>query len=202
MKKIYIVLAMLITFIFAGVAASNTVIVKLDNLFDSVLISSVQMKFTTEPGVDLPFLSDDDDVWAEADFTIETNFGDDSAIFRNPIMYENWDAEALEDYDGRISTADGFIAYTIKESTEFALHNGFLAKLSSEDSIFRVDLETIQLYDFVDTLNPITGLIITEQFDGDNQLITISNVPIPTTLFLLGSGLIGLIGLRRKQMNK
>ena len=38
--------------------------------------------------------------------------------------------------------------------------------------------------------------------DGDSLKLAISQVPIPTTLFLLGSGLIGLIGVRRKQMNK
>ena len=38
--------------------------------------------------------------------------------------------------------------------------------------------------------------------NGDSLKLAISQVPIPTTLFLLGSGLIGLIGVRRKQMNK
>jgi hypothetical protein len=37
---------------------------------------------------------------------------------------------------------------------------------------------------------------------GDHTLIFMAPVPIPTTLFLLASGLIGFAGIRRKQTNK
>ena len=38
--------------------------------------------------------------------------------------------------------------------------------------------------------------------DGDHTLTFVAPVPIPTTLFLLASGLIGLVGIRRKRINK
>ena len=55
-----------------------------------------------------------------------------------------------------------------------------------------------------DTVTVIDKSLLPIKFDvNDKNLnLAISQVPIPTTLFLLGSGLIGLIGVRRKQMNK
>ena len=85
------------------------------------------------------------------------------------------------------------------------LVNGELFTITySNDTNITLIMESFLLTS--DRITPVTvineQLPITFTSNDKNLNLTISAVPIPTTLLLLGSGLIGLIGLRRKQMNK
>ena len=82
MKKYYSGVAILITFIFTAIAASNTVTLKLENLSDSAnLISAVQMDFQLD--FDFPFSSDENNMLRESDFKIKTDF---AIIFKRKIV--------------------------------------------------------------------------------------------------------------------
>ena len=50
-------------------------------------------------------------------------------------------------------------------------------------------------------LNIGNGLILDPVFTADSLTLVTSNVPIPSALWLLGSGLIGIVGIRRKFKN-
>ena len=69
--------------------------------------------------------------------------------------------------------------------------NGRIITITSEIELV---FEEILFYDFFGTRVPTNSF----SYEGFN----LAPVPIPGALFLLGSGLIGIIGVRRKQMNK
>ena len=69
-----------------------------------------------------------------------------------------------------------------------------------------------EMYDLNDLINPDSSFILTNAFDindsgqivgvgtfdGEKYAFLLNPVPIPSTVWLLGSGLIGIVGIRRK----
>ena len=198
MKKRLCYITVLLLFALSTTVSANMVTIKLDGIFASgVNVGALQMGFDTQ--YDFPFLSDDNDPFTPKDISWDHDFGDEG-IWDNPIMSDNWYLEALEDYNPAtgIALADGFSIYCGSDNEAFALHDGSIAELSSVDTTFRIDLSSIQVFNFVDTANPIPGINFTEVINGNNQIITISAVPIPPACWLFGFGLIGMLGIRRK----
>ncbi len=69
--------------------------------------------------------------------------------------------------------------------------------------VFLPGLDELRLFDFslglADWVTSPSGEVLDGQIpEGGISLASINNVPIPGALWLLGSGLIGLLGLRRK----
>jgi hypothetical protein len=66
-------------------------------------------------------------------------------------------------------------------------------------------LSALTLFDFnAETAQWVTspgGITLDEQLAGGIFLANVNNVPIPGTVLLLGSGLLGLLGIRRRMSN-
>ena len=202
MKKILNFVGVLLLFFTLPVTViANTVTIKFDSIYSSgILVGAMQMGFDDHDQYGFPFLSDAGDPFAESDLTYRHNFGDEG-IWNNSVMESNWYLESLEEKNSNtgITSARGYVIYCGEVNDAYALHDGRIAELSSNNTNFRIDLSSIQVFDFVDTATPISELVVTESFSGDNhQIVTISSVPIPGAVWLLGSGLIGLAGIRRR----
>ena len=80
-----------------------------------------------------------------------------------------------------------------------ALTSGLFLTMSSDNTYFGINVNDIRNA-FYESINysSITGLVLTESWVGDVQTVTISTIPIPGAVWLLGSGLIGLVGIRRR----
>lgn len=205
MKK-RILFLMLTLFLLAGTSQANTVTIKLENIYSAgIEVSSFQMEFLENGGFGFPFLYNEDDIFLDPDIEWNADFGSDSAILRSPTLFtNNWEdnMDFLEEYNDPIATASGFLGFSDSDSDQFALRDGFLVEMTSVDTDFAVDITTIELFDFIDTANPIEGLVINESFDSGDQSIIISQVPIPGAIWLLGSALVGLIGIRGRRLKR
>jgi hypothetical protein len=203
LKKIFsMLLALTAVLAFSGLANANVVTIKLDNLYPTFNIASFQMDFVNNAEFSFPFLYDENDIFRDREINFSTDFGSESAIIQTTTFKNNWYLDFFEDYNDQtqVATASGFFGASNSTSDAFALRNGFLVSLTSDTTEFAVDPASMQFFNFVDTAHPIGGLVKVETFDLDNnQLITVSPVPIPSALLLLGSGLFGMIAVRRRR---
>jgi len=184
-----------------GLAFGNTVEVYLENLGD-LKISAFQI-FFVEPHDDIGLPLETD--WATYD--MDFNFG-----WGNQAKKSFWSLESLIQTDDRGTPLDdgddadfakGIGGVTNFFNENLALNEGLLVTMSSDDTKFAVDLNDPKngFFDFTPPNGApiIDQLVFSETWDGDNQILTISAVPIPSTVLLLGSGLFGLVALRRKR---
>ncbi|MFH1146768.1 MAG: PEP-CTERM sorting domain-containing protein [Pseudomonadota bacterium] len=195
-----------------GAAQANTVTVKLENLYTSgIKIAAMQIDFLKNDLFGYPFLGDEKNIFELPDIEAKSDFGAGSSIVRHPSFINNWTIDYLDKYDAgtKISLARGCIVYSDSENEQYALRDGFLLELHSNDTAFAIDPASVEIFDFINTRDPVQGLGIHQTFAGPDQILTISpleeppsTVPMPASVFLLGSGLVGLIGFRRKRSGR
>nr|WP_320190233.1 hypothetical protein [uncultured Desulfobacter sp.] len=202
MKKLSVTTILILCFgiitCLTSVASANLVSIVFDDIYESgIKVRSIQFDFIADV---YPFLSDDNDLWAEADFT--TSKGE--AITWNNTVSNNWSVEeGAIDYDSEtgITRATGGVIYYFgsSENDGYALHDGIVGTYESSVE-FSVDLDSIQVFKWDDTANSI-AFTVSESYSGLDQIVTISasNVPIPSSIVLLGVGICSLLGLSRKK---
>ena len=106
-------------------------------------------------------------------------------------------ASATNSYKNRLSASQGFLGNTINLTT----------RMNTEASLANIIdspvTQTLYYWANGSTTNPSekTGIAvatITTNADGSTTLIPTSATPIPPAFLLMGSGLVGLVGFRRK----
>ena len=130
------------------------------------------------------------------DYTLETYHTSDNILdLWNGSLPEDSSLWSVQKYQS------GYIGINQNmENTESSLVAGIILSIEYEDTFSLNEFKLASsLYE--DGKYPKPWELLEKSITGE-KIYTYSAVPIPTTLFLLGSGLIGLIGLRRKQMNK
>jgi hypothetical protein len=114
-----------------------------------------------------------------------------------------WDYEDVYPFQsvGDIDFATGYAAIAKNDTNPvLTLKDGLLVTLASTNSFFGIDPNNPgnTFFDFF-TSAKLANLQITETWQGDNQNITVSQIPIPPAILLLGGGLIGLVAVRRRR---
>jgi hypothetical protein len=98
--------------------------------------------------------------------------------------------------------ATGFGTYCFNDTnTTLSLNDGLVVTLSSVNSFFGINPidSRNQFFDFINRNAEISNLQISEEWGAGNQTINVSVVPIPAAAWLLGSGLVGLVVLKRRK---
>ena len=150
-------------------------------------------------------------VWVElyVDMEVPGLFGHQTSIYFDP---DQLDVTPGTEIDG---TVWDFMPWTKLPGDDGILLNGQVAMGGGDNSMDMaagtIHLGTLELH----CINPGVSTLIADVYDPTMQNWLLSNgtvlddaiawptaeinqVPIPTTLFLLGSGLLGLVGLRRR----
>ena len=214
MRKFSIVLISVFCLLFVGSNVyANTVTVELSGIDAAAVdISAFQLFFLapgfyTPPGATLGYPVETDYNTAEFDFNVAWG-ASQPPIGGTPT---NWSVTSsintiiLPPGDGSVQNQDlatGILGNS--NSTGFPalsrLVDGTLLTASSTNTIFGVDINDLDnsFFDFLNQ-NITTDLVITEQWLGNNQTVTIAPVPIPGSILLLGSGILGLVGLSRRK---
>jgi hypothetical protein len=199
MKKIYAVLSgALLSLILAGTAQANTVTVEFVGLDASGIdVSGFQFLFDTT-NYDMPPETIND--------SPPPNFGKDFSVSYNQ-SHLYWSVDTLldnidtdnGDYVRGIYGADDY--YNLYPSFDNQPHDGLFLTMSSVNTKFALDIfnSNNKLYDYTgDYGEVIEGFVYNAVWDGDNQKVIISAIPIPGAVWLLASGLAGLVAMRRK----
>lgn len=188
-------------FFVVATAHANTVTIDLVDLYaNGVKVAAMQMDFVTDGTHGFPFLYDENDFLKEPEISENSNFGAGSSIVQVSTFKSKWFIEYMEDYNPStgIANASGLLIYTTG-TDQYALRDGRLVQLDSPNIPVAIDPGSVLVFNFLDTANP-DPLVRVESFsDGENNRITLSYVPIPSAFLLLGSGLFGLVALRRKR---
>lgn len=202
MKKFRMIILMSFCLIaFGAPAFANMVTVELQDL-GGVQISGFQLYFLEPDG--------------NFDFPVETNW----ETFEMDFDYD-WDAAQTRqnfwDLLSAISTDDrgtpgddnddidyakGIGGAASSLNANLSLVEGALITMSSLNTTFGINIDDPKnaFWDFGGTDGEVIHLNITEEWTLDgNQIVTVSNVPIPGAVWLLASGLIGFIGLKRRK---
>jgi len=117
---------------------------------------------------------------------------------------EFWGLDTLISTEGDVDYVRGIAPYADNFQAWYKLTDGLVLTMASENTSFAIDVtdERNLFFDFQgDYGEIISSLQITEAWDDLNQHITVSGtaaVPTPSALILLGSGLMGLVGITRK----
>lgn len=195
MKKNALVLLSILILIFASSNLSaNTVTVTLDG---------VRAAGITIGAFELNFYEPDGTYQYPVDFDFDTFTGDFTYTWGPGQPPEaGWDLASYPiNSVGNIDFARGYAAIAVNNTNPILiLNDGLLVTLESVNSFFGINPVDPgnTFFDFY-TNAKFANLRITEEWIGSNQAITISQVPIPSAILLLGGGLIGLVGLRRRK---
>ena len=135
------------------------------------------------------------------DFVV--NFGD--AITAPAGWNKDSLIETVNDASGnpRADYARGMSFSSKAMNPGLAPHDGIFATMSSVDTNFDIDPISLIFFDFTGSYGEIitTPFQLTRTTNGDdiNIIIDFRAVPIPAAVWLLGSGLLGLWGIRRRR---
>ncbi len=191
---------------FALGASANTVTIVFEGITDEI------------SGFDLYYLASG----GEYGWPVETVEGGTPPDFGNDHSWEfgavqpyggqYWGIDTLiDDVDNAFDNADhvrGISAYdTYFEPSWNKLNDGIVLTLTSINTTFGIDLGNAHNRffnyegDFGEII-PMDNFNVTERWTDGNQAVIFSQVPIPPAVLLLGSGLLGLLGIRRRAINK
>lgn len=178
--------------LFTVPASANTVEFRLENIGD-LQLSAFQLFFLPPDGT-FGYPLDIDFNTFEMDF--QADWGPGQTLQANPSF---WSLESLI-----VSTADQDLARGIGAIAEvfnpnLKLNEGLVVTMTSDNTMFGIDINNpnTAFFDFEGTTGNPVSLILEEQFIAGNQIVT-ATVPIPTAFLLLGSGLIGMLGIRHR----
>ena len=176
----------------ASPVSANTVEFRLEKLGD-LEISGFQL-FFFEPDGSYEYPVD-----INVD-TLESDFSADWGPAQNNS--DLWSLESFIEMTESIDYARGVGGVANLFNPSLKLDEGLILSLTSENSFFGIDIENpaMAFFDFngTDGENITSQLIFESEWDGNTQIVTANNVPIPSALLLLGSGIAGLVGIRRK----
>ena len=184
-------------FVAVSVAFANTVTVNLENINDlAPPISGMQFYFLDNDEFGYPL--ETDRATFKSDFSVELG----SAVGN----HNGWELYPLLKIQDNKDYARGMSFFSKAMVASLAPGNGVFAVMSSENTAFAIDISTVELYDFQGDYGEIIPpdlYEVTELFDDNkNQTVTIAfapaPVPVPGALWLLGSGVVGLISVRRR----
>lgn len=176
----------------ASPVSANTVEFRLENIGD-LEISGFQL-FFFEPDGSYEYPVD-----MNLD-TLETDFSANWGPAQNNSDF--WSLESLIEMTESLDYARGVGGVVNIFNPSLKLDEGLILSLTSENSFFGIDFENpaMAFFDFngTDGENITSLLRFDSEWDGNTQIVTASNVPIPSALLLLGTGIAGLVGVRRK----
>ncbi|MDY6953616.1 MAG: hypothetical protein SWE60_19065 [Thermodesulfobacteriota bacterium] len=202
MKKIAMVC--LVTFcalVFCSHAMANTVSVSFEDVDGlNISVSGFQL-FFHQPDSTYGWPVEYDGTQGPPDFGADFDYS-----WGPNVPYEGsyWGLDTLIYTEGDVDYVRGIAPYADRFETWNKMTDGLVLTMVSENTSFAINAtdERNLFFDFQgDYGEIIPSLQITEAWSGGDQYVTISGtsaVPIPSALILLGSGLIGLVGITRK----
>jgi hypothetical protein len=113
-----------------------------------------------------------------------------------------WELVSLFRSEGNIDYAVGIGATALTLSnTELKLEEGLVLTMFSQNTDFVIDIENLSnsFFDFASPNGELIELMFSESWLNGDQTVIASAVPIPSSILLLGGGLIGFIISRRKK---
>ena len=203
MKKIVTIFIIGFCFLTFGSGVwANTVTINFEGVMDEI------------SGFDLFYLEPD----SEYGWPVETvvgagppNFGNDHTwVFGadQPYSGQYWGIDTfIDNVDNATDDGDyvrGISAYdSYFDASWNKLNNGVVLTLTSMNTNFGIDLMNPgnRFFDYQGSLGeiiPMDTFNVTETWVNGDQIVTFSQIPIPGAVWLLGSGLVGLVGIRRR----
>lgn len=202
MKKIAILIIIsFCTLSFIPNAKANTVSIILSGT-ENVEISGFQLFFIEPDGsYGWPVEFDNNVIPPTCDFSYDWG----NAV---PYSGDYWGLDTyIDGIDDDVDHVRGILLYADSFVSWNKLDDGIVLTMTSENTIFGINISDSkkQFYDFQGDFGKIIPpelLNFDEIWLSGDQTVIISAVPIPGGLILLGSGLIGLIGLGRRRIKK
>lgn len=189
-RNVRFLVLLLCCVVFAAPVKANTVNFYLQDIGD-LEISAFQLFF--------------DETNLPVDFNWDTFTGDfayEWGVDQETNKPLAWDLESLIRSEDEVDFARGIggSAPTLM-NTVLKLQEGLVLTMSSRNTDFAIDIDNLSngFFDFALPNGEPIDLILSETWLDGNQTVIASAVPIPSSLLLLGGGLMGLMAYRRRK---
>jgi hypothetical protein len=199
MKKLILVLSFCLV---GSIVSANTVDIQITGLESAgINIGNFQLNFFEPNGYEYPRAFDD--LLNPLDFTITWYDSGNGGTQPSGFLWNSEDTYPIR-LESNIYYATGYGAISTNQTNpDAALNDGMVVRLESSSN-FGINID-----DLANLINPLndsltnllnTDLRLSEEWiAADHQIVTISQIPIPSTILLLGGGLAVLVGLRRRK---